>query len=88
MGVGYKNANYEIVDLNLASSEALVKVSFGNEIWSIKQGAARPPHLSTLDSIVVASVVASMVVEQILGVAESSNYYVSHFDIRAASQLN
>lgn len=80
-GVGYKNANYEIVDLNLASSEALVKVSFGNEIWSIKQGIARPPHLSTLDSIIV----ASMVVEQILGVAESSNYYVSHFDIRAGS---
>lgn len=81
-GVGYKNANYEIITLDQEESEAMVKVNFGDEVWSIKQGEARSPHLSTLDSVII----SAMIVEQLLGPEKSADYYVSHFDIRAGGE--
>lgn len=60
----------------------MVKVNFGDEVWSIKQGEARSPHLSTLDSVII----SAMIVEQLLGPEKSADYYVSHFDIRAGGE--
>lgn len=44
-GVGYKNANYEIITLDQEESEAMVKVNFGDEVWSIKQGEVKSKML-------------------------------------------